>query len=262
MFLLLNFKKFDVVQNFGRLLYFLPILKADVKKVMCYQRKINPRNIKLINSISPKNMFLTACSNRLISEQQQNSKWKVVYNPVRMAFYALSTIPNIDSPLIYLSRLNKSKGCHIAIEVAKKTNNKLIIAGNIDFDENGLDYFRNYIEPNIDGEQIVYIGEVNDIQKKYHLSNAKAMLFPISWEEPFGIVMIESMACGTPVIAFKYGSVEEVVDEGITGFKVNNKEEMIRSVSQVHHIDRAYCRKHAKKRFDVSVIASNYMDIN
>lgn len=229
---------------------------------MCYQRKIDSRNIKLINRISPKNMFLTACSNRLISNQQLNGNWNVVYNPVRMAFYSLSIIPHVDSPLIYLGRLNKSKGCHIAIEVAKKTNNKLIIAGNIDLDENGLDYFHNYIEPNIDGKQIVYLGEVNDNQKKMHLGNAKAMLFPITWEEPFGIVMIESMACGTPVVAFDCGSVGEVVDEGITGFKVNNKDEMILAISQIHYIDRASCREHAKKRFDVSVIASNYMALN
>jgi len=261
-FLVFNFNQFDVIQNFGRLLYLLPVLKTDVKKIMCYQRKINSRNIKLIQKLSPNNMFFSACSKSLVIGKHLEGKWNVVYNPVKMSFYNITANNNNDSPLIYLSRINKQKGCHIAIEVAKKTNNKLIIAGNIDSDENGLDYFRAYIEPYIDGEQIVYIGEVNDIQKRHHLTNAKAMLFPITWEEPFGIVMIESMACGTPVVAFNCGSVDEVIDEGITGYKVANEEEMIYAISTIKNIDRVYCREHAKKRFDVSVIASNYMTFN
>ena len=104
--------------------------------------------------------------------------------------------------------------------------------------------------------------EVNDIQKNYYLGKSKAMLFPILWDEPFGIVMIESMATGTPVIAFNRGSVDEVLDEGITGYKVKNENEMCEAVYRIDYIDRNICRQQASQRFDIKVIASNYLSLN
>ena len=120
-------------------------------------------------------------------------------------------------------------------------------------------YFNEEIQPHIDGVQIKYIGQVNDQQKNEWLGKSKALLMPIEWNEPFGIVMIEAMACGTPVIAFNRGSVNEVVDENITGFKVNNKIEMIAAVNKIDKINRADCRKKAEERFDVKVIAQQYL---
>lgn len=260
-FLFMHHRKFDLIQNFGRLIYFLPVLNLGVKKIMCYQREISIRNINYFIKLPKKNMFLSGCSKDLVSDEDLKGKWKVIYNPVKTLFYDGNFSNNNKKPLIFLSRINKEKGCHIAISVAKKTKNTLIIAGNSTNQGEEGDYFKEFIYPHIDGKQIIYVGEVNDEQKNFYLGNAKAMLFPIIWDEPFGIVMIESMACGTPVIAFNRGSVDEVIDEGITGFKVNNEEEMALAINKIQDIDREICRNQAQKRFDIGVIADNYLSL-
>lgn len=261
-FLVFNHRKFDLIQNFGRLVYLLPVLNFPVKKVMCYQRAISLRNINYFIKFPQKNMYLVGCSKNLISNQDLKGKWHVIYNPVKSAYYNSSGLNDINMPLIFLSRICKEKGCHTAIKVAKETNNKLIIAGNISNDGEDEKYYKECIEPYIDGEQIVYVGEVNDSQKKYYLSTSKAMLFPIIWDEPFGIVMIESMACGTPVIAFNRGSVDEVIDEGITGFKVNNEHEMVKVILNIKSFDREKCSMHTQQKFDVEAIASQFLSLN
>ena len=105
------------------------------------------------------------------------------------------------------------------------------------------------------------MGPVTDEQKNFWLGQAKALLFPIEWNEPFGIVMIEAMACGTPVIGFNRGSVPEVVDEGITGRIVENETKMISAVTKIDSINRKLCREHAKERFDVQRIAGQYLSL-
>ncbi len=260
-FLIFNYKKFDLIQNFGRLLYLLPVLKTDIKKIMCYQRKITVNNIICLQYIFPKNLILSGCSRNLISSTRLVMDWSVVYNPVKTSLYNNKNSIGTKSPLIFLSRLNKEKGCHIAIEIAKLTGEQLIIAGNVSIDNEEHKYFKELIEPNIDGTQIIYVGELDDVQKNHYLGLSKAMLFPIIWDEPFGIVMVEAMACGTPVIAFNRGAVDEVIDEGITGFKVRNKEEMISAISKIDKIDRSKCREQVKKRFGISKIATDYLSI-
>ena len=259
--MILNYKKHDIIQNFGRLLFLLPILKADVKKIMCYQRKICAKNIKLFHLLKPINISYTGCSLNLISNSRLQGVWSYIHNPINESFFRLNESIENDSPLIFLGRLEFVKGCHIAIEVAKQTNNKLIIAGNIVNSIEGRNYFKNNIEPNIDGIQIIYVGELTDIQKNSYLGQAKALLFPILWEEPFGIVMVESMVCGTPVIAFNRGSVEEVIDENITGLKAGNLEEMIYALQKLHLINRVKCRDHAFEKFGIKKIAAKYLKI-
>lgn len=260
-FLIIKYNDYYIIQNFGRLLYLLPIIKSNNKKLMCYQRKISTRNVKIFCKLLPYNFTFLGCSSDLVLRNQLLGNWFVIYNPIKsLAFQFQDNYLN-DSPLIFLSRIDTEKGCHIAIEVAKMTNSKLIIAGNKSSVPSEALYFDSAIKPHIDGEQIVYVGELNDEQKSFYLGKAKAMLFPIIWDEPFGIVMIESMICGTPVIAFNRGSVNEVIDEGITGFKVKDKYEMADAISKISLIDRKICHEHAKSRFDISVIASQYLSV-
>ena len=120
-------------------------------------------------------------------------------------------------------------------------------------------YFRECIEPQVDGKQVRLIGEVNDHAKQGFLAGAAALLFPIDWPEPFGLVMIEAMACGTPVIAFRSGSVPEVVDHGITGFVVSNEDEAIQAIGRLGELDRRRIRAQFEKRFTSRRMAEEYL---
>lgn len=252
---------FDLVHNFGRLAYLLPILNHPIKKIMTYGREITQGNITNINRLPNKNIVFTGCSKNLISRGGIGGRWEAVYNAIEFNKYTLRPFVSANAPLIFLGRIEQIKGCHTAIEIAKATGNDLIIAGNISpLPEEQL-YFKKQIEPLIDGRQIRYVGQVNDQQKNFYLQKAKALLFPIEWNEPFGMVMTEAMACGTPVIGYSKGSVPEVVKNGVTGYVVETKDDMIAAVSNVDKIDRSECREKAFKAFDVSVIANHYLSL-
>jgi glycosyltransferase involved in cell wall biosynthesis len=253
--------EFDLIHNFGRLAYLLPVLRYPVKKIMTYGREISNRNIRLINKLRGKNLFFTACSANLLSRLNVPGTWEVVYNSIKFSKYSLKENINVESPLIFLGRIEKIKGCHTAIRAAKETHNRLIIAGNISPLPEEKIYFENEIKPYIDGKQIQYVGPLNDNEKNFYLGNSKAILFPIEWNEPFGIVMIEAMACGTPVIAFNNGSVGEVIDERLTGFKVCDLNNMKIAINNISLISRQKCREIAQERFDISVIAQRYLHI-
>jgi len=253
--------KFDLVHNFGRLAYLLPILNNRVKKIITYGREISARNVSRINKLPNKNLVFTGCSKDLISRGGVAGRWETVYNAIEFEKYQLVSHVPEDAPLIFLGRIEKVKGCHSAIAVAKATNNKLIIAGNVSPLANEKAYFDKEILPHIDNEQIIHVGAVNDESKNRYLGMAKALLFPIEWNEPFGMVMVEAMACGTPVIAIRRGSVEEVIKEGETGYKVNTVQEMAEKVQQIKYINRENCRAIAKARFDVNKIAEQYLSL-
>lgn len=260
-FLWMHRNDFDLIHNFGRLVYLLPILNNKVKKIMTYGREISFRNITMVNKFPNKNLVFTGCSENLVNRGNVAGRWKTVYNAIDFKKYSLvSSVPG-DAPLIFLGRIEKVKGCHTAIAVAKATGSRLIIAGNVSPLADEQEYFKKEILPQIDGEQIVHVGAVDDQSKNRYLGMAKALLFAIEWNEPFGMVMVEAMACGTPVIGIKKGSVDEVIDEEITGFKVSNQDEMVKKVGEISKIDRANCRQAAEARFDVSKIALDYLSL-
>lgn len=258
-FLWKNREKFDLVHNFGRLAYLLPILNHPVKKIMGYQREITRRNIAWINALPTQNMFFTGCSQNLVNRAKVRGTWEAIHNGCDFNRYQGMEKVSDEAPLVFLGRIERIKGCHTAIRVAKATGHRLVIAGNISTLPEEKAYFEKEIAPHIDGVQIRHVGTVNDAQKNEWLGKAKALLFPIEWEEPFGIVMVEAMACGTPVIGFKRGAVEEVIDEGVTGFKVSNEAEMIRAVNGLPGFDRRKCQARAMGRFHSVGIARRYL---
>ena len=253
-----NKNNFDLVHNFGRLFYLLPILNSPVKKLMTYGRPVAQKGIKMINALPNRNLVFTACSNYCVSTGNVAGNWRTVYNAIDFSQYQLNEHVDDDAPLMFLGRLDKVKGLHNAITAAKATRNKLIIGGNIPTTPDNYEYYKTEIEPQIDNEQIKYLGALNDADKNKYLGQSKALLFPIEWDEPFGMVMIEAMACGTPVIAFNRGSVPEVVTPE-TGIRVDSLDEMIAAIKVIDSIDRKVCRQAAEKRFDVSVIAADYL---
>jgi glycosyltransferase involved in cell wall biosynthesis len=161
----------------------------------------------------------------------------VVHNGLDFSKFPLYEKPGND--LVWIGRITKDKGTREAIEVAKKSHTKLILAGKIDkLYEDDHYYYKKYIEKHIDGKQIKYIGEVNDAQKIKLLKKAKAVLMPIMWNEPFGLVPIEAMAAGVPVIAFDKGPMRELIIDGKTGFIVKNIKEMAEAIKKVDSLDR------------------------
>lgn len=257
-FLSLNHKKYDLIHNFGRLIYLLPILNKPVKKIMTYGRRVTPYGIKWINYLPSQNLIFTACSDFCVKSGNVSGTWKTVYNAIDFSKYTLRADLPADAPLIFLGRLDRVKGPHLAIKAALKTGEKLIIAGNKPTTPDNISFFRQHVEPFIDGNQIKYIGAVNDEQKNEILGKCKALLFPISSEEAFGLVMIEAMACGTPVIGFNKAAVPEVITAK-TGFIVNNFEEMCHTLEGINRLNRTLCRDEAQKRFDKDIIANDYL---
>ncbi|HMO34123.1 MAG TPA: glycosyltransferase [Lacibacter sp.] len=252
---------FDLIHNFGRLAYLLPVLNHPVKKIMTYGREISSGNIRVMNRLPNRNLVYTGCSRDLISRVQAGGRWEAVYNAIPFEQYTVQPTVAPDAPLMFLGRIERIKGAHTAIAVAKATGHRLILAGNISPLVEEKKYFEGEIQPHIDSKQIVYVGALNDEQKNFYLGKAKALLFPIEWNEPFGMVMVEAMACGTPVIGFNSGSVNEVIDEGRTGFKVQTDAEMTYKIASISEIDRTDCRNQAVERFDVPVIAKHYLSL-
>jgi glycosyltransferase involved in cell wall biosynthesis len=122
-------------------------------------------------------------------------------------------------------------------------------------------YFDEQVRPLLGGPGVEFIGEIGDAQKSAFLGGAEALLFPINWPEPFGLVMIEAMACGVPVIAYECGSVPEVVEDGVTGFIVRNEAEAVEAVGRLHLLDRAEIRKRFELRFSATAMARRYVDL-
>src|SRR5205085_3672094 len=161
------------------------------------------------------------------------------------------------SYLAFLGRLTAEKGPEAAIRIARAANMPLRIAAKVPRGERG--YFKEKLEPQIDGEQVRLTGEVNDETKRQFLADAAALLFPIDWPEPFGLVMIEAMACGTPVIAFNSGSVPEIIEDGVTGFVVEDEPGASGAIDPLAHVSREGVRRRFEERFTAKRMALDYL---
>ena len=180
-----------------------------------------------------------------------------VYNAVDVESFPFQAKKGDD--VLFLSRIAPEKGADLAIEVARRTGRRLLIAGKVDrYDEA---YFTEIIEPQLDGEQIVYVGEANACEKRDLYRNARCVLMPLQWEEPFGLVMPEAMACGTPVIALRRGSAPELIEHGVTGYVVDTVDDMVEAEKIVGRIDPAQCRAHVRERFSPARMAEGYVSI-
>jgi glycosyltransferase involved in cell wall biosynthesis len=163
---------------------------------------------------------------------------------------------------VWLGRFVEDKGTHLAIEAAKRAGVKIVLAGTIDrHQQDSVNYFNTVIKPQIDNDQVKYIGPVNMKQKISLFSRARGFLNPIEWEEPFGMVMIEAMALGCPVISFTRGAAPELIAHRKTGFLVKNVDEMVRFIPRIDEIDREATRQYVERNFSVRVMADKYMKI-
>ena len=248
--------RFDLVHSFSRIAYMMPILPCRVPKLMTYQRAVTPRTVKLGYQLSRGSLGFTAISDWMMQEVKHIGSWTVIPNGVPLDTYQFVAEVEEDAPLVFLGRVEEIKGPHLAIEIARRSGRRLIIAGNIPDDK------RAWVEANVlcavDGVRIRYIGPVNDREKNQLLGSAAAFLMPILWDEPFGIVMAEAMACGTPVLGLARGAVCEVVADGVTGFVRDDVAGLIAGVARLGEISRAACRARVEKLYSDQAVVDAY----
>lgn len=257
-------RDFDLVHSFGRLAALLPVLPLrSLPKVQSYQRERVPwAGIARAVRLAGPSILFTGCSDSVWRERPGRAPlggaWRTIPNGVEIAAYDFSARVAPDAPLAFLGRLEAIKGAHNAIAIARAAGRKLIIAGNRVEHPDGSRYFEREIAPHLDGARVTWMGPVDDTQKNTLLGSVAALLMPIEWEEPFGIVMAEALACGTPVIGFARGSVPEVVREGLNGYLCRTVEEAAVAVGRLDRIDRAAVRADCEARFGDRVVVDAY----
>jgi glycosyltransferase involved in cell wall biosynthesis len=207
--------------------------------------------------------FKEDCHYVAISNSQRNGCPRlnyagVVHNAVDVKEYRPSG--KKEDYLICISRICEDKGTATAVRLARETGWKLILAGKIDPGRD-REYFEREVRPLLDGDRVVYLGEVSEKEKIRLLSGARAFLFPIQWDEPFGLVMAEALACGTPVLVTRRGAAPEVVDHGRTGFLADSPEDLVTYLGRLEELSPAECRRAAEEKFSPRAMASSYLDI-
>jgi glycosyltransferase involved in cell wall biosynthesis len=250
----------DVLHSFSRLGYMLPLLPQKLPKVMSYQRHTGGRQVTMAARLAGRSLLFTGCSEFICQQgRAAGGTWRAVHNFVEPEKFDFAPSVAADAPLVFLSRLDRIKGADTAIVIAKRAGRRLILAGNHAKSGADYDYWKTEIEPHLGRNGIEWVGEVDDRAKNELLGKAAALLVPIRWDEPFGIVFAEALACGTPVISSPRGALPEIVEEGKTGFLVGSEEEGVAAVGKVGSLSRVACRKAAEEKFSADVCAQAYL---
>lgn len=249
----------DVVHSFSRLLLLLPLLLRRGAKLMSYQRYTGGWRNRVAARLGGASFAFTGCSEFIAAQgRPSGGRWDAIPNFVDVDYYRFSPSVAPDAPLVFLSRIEAIKGAHTAIKIALGAGRRLILAGNQVNTPQGRDYWEKEIAPCLGGS-IEYAGPVNDEQKNDLLGRAAAMLVPIEWDEPFGIVFAEALACGTPIISCPRGALPEIVQQGVHGFLVKSVTEGIEAVAGLSGVDRGACRQQAERRFSQQAAGDAYL---
>ncbi len=249
----------DLVHSFSRLGYLLPFLPLRLAKVMSYQRHTGGQRNRIAARLAGRSLAFTGCSEFIATQGQRwGGRWASIPNFVDTDFYTYRPTVPADAPLVFLSRIERIKGAHTAIAIARQAGRRLILAGNRVEQGEGAAYWQTEIAPHLGRDGIEYIGPVNDTQKNELLGSAAAMVVPIEWDEPFGIVFAEALACGTPVIACARGALPEIVETGVHGFLVSSVSEGLDAVRRLPEIARQACRQRVEERFSCRVVTGQY----
>jgi glycosyltransferase involved in cell wall biosynthesis len=250
----------DVVYNLGRFDYMEALLAIRKPLLHCFS---HPLDQALIDAAEAR--IRAHAGFHFVSEHQRaaaavSAPAVTIPNPVDSRYYQPG--PGDGGYLLFLGRLSPHKGVDLAIAAAQRAGVPLVIAGNRPEEPGAAAFFKEQIEPHLDGQRVRWIGAVTDQQKQELLGRAAALLFPIRWDEPFGIVMVEALACGTPVIATRRASTPEVIEHGRTGWLCEPSgprgepkvEELAEAVARLPRLERRHCRQAAEQRFDVRVL--------
>ena len=252
---------YDLVHSFGRLAYLLLMLPLRMPKLMSYQRPASPRSVSWGERLARGTLNFSVPSRFLLGSFAGRANWYVVHNGVPIATYDFRDQVDDGAPLMFLGKVEDIKGPHLAIEVALRSGRSLVIAGNVPDGPQHRAFFDEKISPHVDGKMIQYVGPVTDVQKNDLLGGAAAFLMPVLWDEGFGIVMAEALACGTPIIGLNRGAMPEVVEDGVNGFLCESVDEMVAAVGRIQSIDRRACRRVAELKFSDQAIVDAYEEL-
>jgi len=201
-----------------------------------------------------------------ISQNQRDSapdlKWVgMVHNAVDVDSLKQGTADTEEPYLLALARICPEKGQHMAVEVAKRAGMKLVLAGKVENTAESIDYFRRMVSPHVDGTNVVHLVNVAGDEKADLLSHATAMLSPITWPEPFGLSIVEAMASGTPAIAMNLGAMRELIEDGRTGFVVEDVDGMVEAVEKARDLDHVTCAARARELYSPDAMVDRYLDV-
>jgi glycosyltransferase involved in cell wall biosynthesis len=247
----------DLVMNFGRLDYLWALLRTRVPVVCRFENPVPQSEIDWMLSHRRERVRFLGISHSQMDGLEPRELIDVIYNPTDTDRFRMQEKPDEPPYLAFLGRVTSNKGADTAIEVARQAGMKLKLAGNISNESGGREFFETQIQPRL-GDDVEYVGPVDDEAKQRLLGGAQATLFPIRWDEPFGIVMIESLACGTPVIATRRASTPEVIRHGRTGYLCDSADEMVPAVRRLGKINRRDCRAEVEERFSTKVITDQH----
>ena len=252
----------DIVHSFSRIFYLAPDLGSALPKIMSYQRAPTRRTVRMGVRLTRNRLVFTGCSEHICRQGRGGGgRWHAIHNFVEVDSYLFQPSVPENAPLVFLSRIERIKGAHTAIEVAKRSGRRLLIAGNHGDEGEAGEYWRGVIRPELGKNGIEYVGPVDDSQKNRLLGSALALVVPVEWDEPFGIVFAESLACGTPVISRPRGALPEIVRHGTDGFLDDDTAGLCRAVGQLGRIRRRDCRERAEEMFSARVIVQKYLDL-
>jgi glycosyltransferase involved in cell wall biosynthesis len=247
-------KEFDIIHDHNAHLSVAVANMAETPVVMTIHGAFSVEEKEMFNKLRKPNLVTISDSQSFPAPGLNYIG--MVYNGLPMENYPFSDTH--ENYLLCVGRLISEKGIHFAIEAARQLNMKLIIAAKLE--PVGKSYFQEYIEPYL-SEDIVWIGEVDTEKRNELMSKAYCFLHPTNWREPFGLTLIEAMACGCPVVAFDKGAIPEIIENGKTGFVVQDVETMVEAIKSVEKIDRQYCRDYALEHFSAKKMADGYEEI-
>ena len=253
----------DLIHSFSRLAYLVAQLRSGrTPVVMSYQRHPGARGVRLASRLARGPLQFTGCSEYICRlGRAAGGEWIAIPNFADTA--AIDFVASVppDAPLLFLSRIESIKGPHLAIAAARAAGRALVLAGNRARTGPEAGYWRDRIAPELDRGDVSWAGEVDDRRKNELLGRAAALLVPIQWDEPFGIVFAEALAAGTPVITCPRGAAPEIVRDGIEGFLVADAAGAAAAVARLPAISRRACRARAEARFSLDAVAARYLDL-
>jgi glycosyltransferase involved in cell wall biosynthesis len=238
----------DIIINHGRLDYLEAFYRTKKPAIHWLHNPLTGSEVSFVLSRRSQGDCFVGVSHSQVASDPEAARFEVIYNAVDTEKIPFSPTPVTPPYLVFLGRLTENKGVHTAIEAARRARIKLIIGGNMPKELGAAAYFETSIKPHL-GPECEWIGPYDEAVRLKLLSGATALLFPIQWNEPFGIVMIEALASGVPVIASRIASTPEVITEGKTGFLCDSTEDMVAAIHRIKEISRSQCRTEVEERF-------------